>query len=327
MRLSRFSLVVVAAALLFPGEAAAQEEVSATECCLPLLIPIGARPIALGQAVTARGGRDGIFFNPAGLMSMTDDDFFVHRSTIGEDQLTTLGLIIHSEVAGVFGLTYRLLDFGEQDITDDNGNVIGSFGFIDQSLMASFATQIRPGWNAGVSYKLYDFRDQCEGFCGERFTGTTHLLDAGTEIRPARIPHLVLAGAITHAGLALQIKNRAQADPTPIRLRLGAAYEVGHHIEADSTVEAWVHVDVVQRLREAGMPALNVGAEVTLNKTFFLRAGHSTEGDGANGATFAGTGVGVGLIYQRFDISVAKTLTTTELGSSDPIHVSVGIRF
>jgi hypothetical protein len=328
MRLSRFSLVFCAAFTLLVGEAAAQEEgVPGTECCLPLLIPIGARPIALGQALTARGGRDGIFFNPAGLMTMRDDEFFVHRSTTAEDKITTFGLIIHSAVAGVFGITYRLIDFGEIETTDENGNVVGRLAFLDQTLIATFATRIKPGWNAGLSYKLYDFRDQCEGVCGERFQGSTHLIDAGTEIRPSRLPHLVVGAAITHAGLALQIKNRAQADPSPLRLRLGAAYEVGHHLQRDTTVEAWVHADVVQRVRDASAPAVNFGVEVVLNKTFSLRAGHSTEGDGTNGATFSGTGIGIGLLYQRFDISVAKTLSTTELGTSDPMHISFGVSF
>jgi hypothetical protein len=325
MRRSRFSLLAAACCFVSAADLAAQEEpVPASECCLPLLLPIGARPVALGQALTARAGRDGVFINPAGLVDVNDDEFVIHRSTMAEDaQLTTFGLIIHSAVAGVFALTYRLIDFGETDITDESGNVIGSSGFIDQVLTATYATRISGGWSAGISYKLYDFRDQCEGICGERFSGTTHLLDGGLEYRPARWPQLVLGASLIHAGLALQVKNAAQADPTPARLRLGTAYEIGHHLQKDTTVQVWAYADVVGRLRDTGGPALNVGAEVILDNTIFLRAGHASA---SNGVTSGGTGLGVGLRYQRFDIAVSKTFSSTAL-ESDPVQVSFGVRF
>ena len=238
-------------------------------------------------------------------------------------QLTTFGLIIHSAVAGVFAVTYRLIDFGETDNTDDQGNPIGSSSFIDQVLIATYATRVSAGWSAGISYKLYDFRDQCEGVCGERFSGTTHMLDAGLEFRPARAPHLILGASLVNAGLALQVKNAAQADPTPARVRLGAAYEVGHHLQKDTTIQVWAHADVVERLRGASSPALNVGAEVILDRTIFLRAGHSSA---SNGITSGGTGLGVGMRYQRFDIAVSKTFSTTAL-ESDPVQISFGVRF
>jgi hypothetical protein len=327
MRLSRFSLVIGAALALFASEVVAQEDaVPGTECCLPLLIPIGARPVALGQAITARAGRDGIFVNPAGLASLKDDEFIVHRSTmLDEAQLTTFGLIIHSAVAGVFAVTYRLIDYGDTETTDDNGNIVGRNGLIDQTLIATFATRVTKGWTAGVSYKLYDFRSTCEGLCGEGIKGTTHLLDAGTEFQSERWPYVLIGASVIHAGFPLQVKNRAQADPTPTRLRVGAAYEIGHHLQKDTAVQVWLQTDVVQRLRSATTPSINVGAEAILNKSFFLRAGYASEGDGTSSG---GTGLGVGLVYQRFDISVAKTFTTGALdASSDPIHISFGVTF
>jgi hypothetical protein len=316
----------MAFAILLPlSPLAAQEDpVPASECCLPMLFPIGARPVSMGQALAARAGRDGVFINPAGLADVDVSEVVVHRSTMAEDaQLTTFGLIVHSSVAGVFALTYRLIDFGETENTDEQGNPIGTSGFIDQVLIASYATRISAAWRAGVSYKLYDFRDQCKGVCGERFSGTTHMLDAGLEFRPARLPALILGASLVHAGLALQVKNAAQADPTPARLRAGGAYEVGHHLQKDTTIQVWAHADVVGRIRDAGSPAINVGAEVILDRTIFLRAGHASA---SNGITSGGTGLGVGLRYQRFDIAVSKTFSTTAL-ESDPVQISFGARF
>lgn len=330
MRLSRFSLFVAAAVALWGHEVSAQsseDRVPGTECCGAILIPVAARTISLGQALTARAGAEGVFFNPAGLIDVDDDYFFAHRSTAVDAQLNTFSLLIHSKVAGVFALTYRLIDFGETDVTQGPDVPTGTLSLIDQLLTASFATRITANWSAGISYKLYDFRSTCSGFCGGEgvFSGTTHLLDAGTQFRPPGIKNLVVGASLMHSGLALQIKNAAQADPTPARLRLGASYEVGQHFVKDSVVAVWLYGDVVQRIRDVGKPAVNVGVEVALNETIFIRAGHASSADGI---TLGGAGIGVGLKYQRFDVGVAKTFATSlQDPEGEPVHISFGVSF
>ncbi|HEY0305343.1 MAG TPA: hypothetical protein VGC44_10225 [Longimicrobiales bacterium] len=292
-----------------------------------MLLPIGARTVALGQALTAAGGREAMFFNPAGLIDVDDDEFVVHRSTLTEAEVSTFSILIHSRVAGVFSLTYRLIDFGDTDAIPPGSQVpTGTLTTIDQMLIASFATRIAGGWSAGLSYKLYDFRNTCSGACGEgaTFSGTTHLLDAGLQFLPRNIRHLRFGASLMHSGLALQINNAAQADPTPARVRLGAAYEVGHHLQKDTTITVWAYGDLVQPIRNADTPALNAGVEVVLDQTIFLRAGHSSS---QYNVTAGGTGLGVGLKYQRFTLGVAKTFTSSTLEEGDPVHISFGVRF
>lgn len=330
MRLSRFSLITAALGILWAGEAAAQrsgEGVQSTECCFPVLFPVSARTVSLGQALTTRGGADAMFFNPAGLVEVDDDYFYAHRSSFVDAQVNTFSVLIHSRLAGVFGLTYRLIDFGEQDVTESPGAPTGTISIIDQVLIASFATTLRKSWSAGVSYKLYDFRSTCAGFCGPDaiFSGTTHLLDFGTQFRPPRTTNLIIGAAIMHSGLSLQFKNAAQADPSPTRARLGASYEAGRHFVKDSTIQVWIYADAVTRLSDLGTPAINIGAEVGLNETIFLRAGNASSGDGI---ALGGAGLGVGLRYQRFNIDVAKTFTTALGGpEGEPVHISFGVRF
>ncbi|HET9440423.1 MAG TPA: hypothetical protein VFO52_09640, partial [Longimicrobiales bacterium] len=160
---------------------------------------------------------------------------------------------------------------------------------------------------------------------GATFSGTTHLLDGGVQYRPARVPRLTLGASLMHLGLALQVNNAAQADPTPARLRVGASYEVGHHLQKDTTTTVWVYGDIVQRIRDPGAPAINAGVELILNQTIYLRAGHASS---ANGVASGGTGLGVGLRYQRFTVGVAKTFTTSSLDpEGEPVHISFGVRF
>ena len=305
---------------------AQDEGVSSTECCIDMLAPVGARSISLGDALTARPGEDAMFINPAGLAERRTNQGFAHRSDFGQAKRTTLGVAFATRNVGVFALAYHLVDFGTQENTDDNGNVLGTSTYILQQLIASYATTIGVGWSAGVNYRLYDFRPSCTGInCTEtERPGNTHMVDAGVTYQPGFLKHARFGASLMHVGFPLQINNAAQADPTPARLRIGGAYEAAHHFTNDSTIVVWAHVDAIARARAPGAPAFNLGVEAILDRTIFFRVGHSTAGDGI---TSGGTGIGIGLTYQRFEISVAKAVTASAIAESEPFHVSFGVAF
>jgi hypothetical protein len=126
-----------------------------------------------------------------------------------------------------------------------------------------------------------------------------------------------------YAGQKLQIRNEPQADPTPARLRLGLAYDAGRLITRDSTVSVWLHLDAVQRLRDASAPGINAGIEVILDNAIYFRAGHASA---AEGVSLGGNAVGLGLKYQRFDINVAKSVSTSPL-FPEPFYISFAVSF
>src|SRR5688572_17086280 len=310
MRQSRSSLLaLLMLCAAFPVSVrslqAQDEGVSSTECCIDMLAPIGARSMSLGDALTARPGEDAMFINPAALAARRTNQFSAHRSDFGRAKRTTLGALLATRNVGVFALAYHLVDFGTQENTDDAGNVLGTSTYILQQVIASYATTVGVGWSAGINYRLYDFRPRCTGInCTEtERPGNTHMVDAGLTFEPGFLKTARFGASLMHVGFPLQINNAAQADPTPARLRIGAAYEAAHHFTKDSTIAVWVHVDAIARAREPGAPALNFGVEAILDRTIFFRVGHSTAGDGI---TSGGTGIGIGLTYQRFEISVAK---------------------
>lgn len=290
-----------------------------------MLFPIGARSVALGDAVTARPGQDALFINPAGLAGFNKSQLTAHRSTLADASRTTIGATFVMKQVGTFGLSYHLIDFGEQEAIDPEGNR-GTFGVIYQQLIASFATRVAVGWSAGINYRLYDYRPTCTGFgcSGQDESGTTHMVDAGLTFQPAFLRSIQLGASVMHAGFPLQIRNAAQADPTPARIRGGVAYEAGHHFTRDTTLAVWIHVDAVTRLRDPGTPAFSFGVEADLDDTIFFRAGHSSPGDGV---TAGGTGLGLGLKYQRFEVSVAKTVSSSPLFDGEPIHISFAVAF
>jgi hypothetical protein len=311
-------------ALGAPLRAWAQGEVGATECCLSLLFPIGARVLGLGGAVGARPDGGAVFINPASLARLPQDEFFVHNLTLSQEKVNTFTLLIQSDVAGSFALSYRLVDHGEQEATAEPGGPTGTLATFEQVLVATYATRVFPRLEAGISYKLYQFRIDCSGFCGSgvELSATTHGVDAGLQTRPSPDLPLLLGFSLTHAGFAAQFKNAAQADRMPAGARLAAAYEVMHHFRPDSLVQLWVSTDLVTGLRGSGGTVLNVGAELALENTVFLWAGRA----GGN-TLFSGFAVGVGLQYDRFDVNVAKTFASDPTADRDPFQVTFGVRF
>ncbi len=300
--------------------------VSSTECCLPLLLPVSARSTSLGQSLTARTSVDGLFYNPASLAGIGKDEFLLHHETTFDGQHNAFTVAIDAGLAGSFGLTYLLMDKGESDATTPGGEITGTLSIRYQQLIASYATSVTSGLRAGVSYKLFNGGQFCAGYCGGlEGSGTTHLLDLGVQYRPSFLPSLELGAALTQFGFALQEHNAEQADPTPARVRAGAAYEVVHHFRADTAVTAWVSLDVVNRLRAPTTPIAGLGVEVAFDRTIFVRAGYSGSGDAL---TKGGGGLGVGIKYSRFTIDVAKLFTRSELDTEgEPFQVSFGITF
>jgi hypothetical protein len=323
-----FVIVLVSIASLPDARVAAQttDPVPAAECCLPLLFAIGARALSLGDAVTARTSPGSMFANPALVADLADDEFLVHNANTSLERANTFTLLIRSDAIGTIALSYRLIDQGEQTAKDGNGNIIGSIATFDQVLTATYATQVTAGLNAGINYKLYQFKQTCAGTgidCTTvGFSATTHGIDFGVQYKPPALRTLELGASVVHLGFPLQVVNAGQASPLPVRVRGGAAYEVSHHFQPDSTTQLWLTADLVASPRSIGESLVNIGAELSLEDTVFLWAGWA----GGSGLT-GGAAIGVGLDYNRFDVGIARSFTTTPLQESEPIQITFGIRF
>ena len=302
---------------------AQDEGVGATECCLPMLVPVGARAVGLASTLTARAGADAVFINPASMAGIDRDEFRIHSARTEIETATTFGLSLRIRTAGTIALNYRLVDYGEIDATDDFGNVTGTLRLLEQVLNATFATHMSEEWRAGISYKLFQFRQDCSNVCGANpFSATTHGIDAGVQFHPRVWPALQLGVAVVHLGFPLQVVNAEQASPMPARVRAGAAYEVMHHFTADTSTTIWASADIAASWREGIEPVASAAVEVILDQTLFLRGGYST----GTGRT-AGAAVGLGLRYDRFDVGVAKTFAAVGSSTPDPFQITFAITF
>ncbi len=300
---------------------------SSTEGGPSLLLPLGARAVAMGRAVTASQGSESAFWNPAGLARIQEGRFVVLRRNDIAGESTAFSLIFARQPLGTLTFSYQLLDVGEQDFRDEVGNVLGTVSFRDHLGIVSFATQLLPWLDTGVNFKVFQTRVGCRGQCLDSgVTGTTYLLDAGILAFPLAEVPLRLGAMLAHAGPDLQLINVEQADPLPTRVRVAAAYEMLNHFLDRDDMEIWANAEMEDRVRDPGSPLLYLGVEFVAGQEdqVFIRAGY---GQGQTGQP-AGMAVGMGIHYQQFEIEIGKSLSATNiLGDSEPVQITFGVIF
>lgn len=294
------------------------------ECCIALLTPVGARSSAMAGSITALGGADAVFRNPAGLAALRGGRFMIHHSddmTL-DVQVDAFSLLFQA-FSGTFGLSYQLFDRGEIGTTDPTGQPTGQLSYRDHLLVGSFALDLGGGLSAGLNYKVYQERVGCSGLCaGEESSATTQATDLGVRWRPAWHPALHLGVSVVNAGFPLQVINAEQSDLFPSRLHVGVAYDILGAAPADSLVGLRVAVDARDRLADPGSPRYSVGAELDFQEAIFLRAGYAS-GRGIG----AGAAVGLEVRYDRFEVGVSRSFVNTLLEGEEPFQVTLGVVF
>lgn len=306
-----------------PSGLAGELRASSSSCCLILLYPVGARRAAMSDAVTTLSSADAVLYNPAGVADLTRNHFALHHVESELIQIDAFTLLFTPFDLATFGVTYQLIDHGDQDITGDDQVPVGRLTTRDHVLIATFATPVASGLSAGLNYKFFNERYNCSGQCGgaEDLSAATHGLDFGLQYRPGWLTPVRFGAALLDLGFPLQVVNNQQADPMPTRIRIGASYDVMRHIDPAGIYELWVLVDAEESdLRRPTSPRPSIGLELSAGDVVFLRAGY-----GAGEGLSSGTAVGVGLVYSSFNIAVAKQVGGGLL--DDPFQFSVDVGF
>jgi len=310
--------IALSAYVPWPGLA----QTSSDEGAPFLLLPVGADAVALGRAVTAMPGQESAFWNPAGLASLGRSRLVLLRADVVAGTSTAASALFARPGIGTLGISYLVLNEGDQEYTDSYNNLIGTIGFRNHLAVLSAAANVLPGLDAGVNFKVVQFRLSCRGMCsGVATTSTGYAVDAGLQWVPSGHVPLRVGAMVAHLGPRFQQENASQADPLPTRIRIAAAYDVLRRLERDD-LEGWVTVELQDRPGYPGGTSLFVGSELAAGgrDALFLRAGYATEGDQPGGA-----GIGLGLRSEKFEVSVAKSLAASTV--AEPINVSFSIGF
>ncbi len=323
---------VAAAALLVAARAApaqAQNAAPGIEGGAFLLVPVGARAVALGQAATADGGSaEAMFWNPAGLAALTRGELAVFHYDAFFGSGDAVAVAVPSSRLGTFALAAYLVNYGDLAVTqaDLGPQPVGEISPRNLALMASYATDVAGGLAVGVTYKLVQFRVDCSGDCSSvpTATGSTNAVDVGLRYVFSSGRPVVVGVSLRNLGFRLQVNNQAQADPLPTRLAVGVSAEVLKPADGVQGFDARVLADVQGAF--VGVPLQTVtlvGVETGVGDQFRLRAGYAFLDSDARGPS-----LGVGVRFGSIAFDLARTFSAADqIGDKPPVQVNFRVIF
>src|SRR2546425_13246637 len=84
-----------------------------------LVFPVGAQAVGMGQTATAAAGRgEAAFWNPAGLATLSDDEFALHSASLVAGKSSVLGAYFPSRGIGVIRRAGDLVGYGRLACTE-----------------------------------------------------------------------------------------------------------------------------------------------------------------------------------------------------------------
>ena len=322
------------AALLFAAPwravpAAAQPASAGVEGGAFLLLPIGARATALGQAAAADGGTsEAVFWNPAGLATLARGEFALHHYDAFFGSGDALVVAVPSASLGSFAFTAYLVNYGDLAVTraDLGPEPVGQISPRNLALMASYATEVVGGVSVGLTYKLVQFRVDCSGDCSQvpTATGTTNAVDVGLRYDASSWLPVVFGLTLRNLGFPLQVNNRSQEDPLPTRLVAGVSVAVVRPPAGAQGIDARVLVDLQGTVNEGALdPVTLVGLESGVGELVRLRAGYAFLNSNARGPS-----LGFGVRFGNIAFDLASVFSSAEaIGDKQPVHISFRVIF
>ncbi len=290
-----------------------------------LLLPVGARAVGMGGAVTGlRGSGDLLLWNPAGVAGLESVGLvFSHSETVFDTQSDVISLLWPFQSVGTLGFTYYLVDTGDQPSTSSEGVVQGNINFRNQEFLLTFAGRIVSRLELGVNYKIIQLVFRCDGLCAgqQSFTRTTHAVDLGMIYdRFAGLP-IALGASIRHLGFPL--KGATEEDPLPTRVRFGVAYHVLTPKAENQMFGLALAMDFQDQWRDLGSPDVMFGSEFGVGEVFFLRAGYAFLESGLGGPS-----MGLGLEVQWFYLDFSRGFDDIAASTGEEaVQLTFGVTF
>jgi hypothetical protein len=290
-----------------------------------LLLPVGARAVGMGGAVTGmRGSGDLLLWNPAGVAGAEDVGLlFNHSENAFDTRSEVISLLWPVEALGSLGVTYYLVDYGELPSTNVNGAVQGRITFRNQEFLFTYAGRIVSSLEFGVNYKIVQLVFRCDGVCNSQqsFTRTTHAFDFGLIYNNIGGIPLALGASVRHLGFAL--KGATEEDPLPTRVRLGMAYHVLTPNKEGQRFGLALAMDLEDQWRDLGNPDIMLGTEFAVASLFFLRAGYAFIESGLGGPS-----LGFGLTYDWFFLDLSRGFDdVTTASGEEAVQLTFGVTF
>jgi len=278
-----------------------------------LKINVGARPVALGGALTgASDDETALYYNPAGIALFESDRYVLgYHNYFVDMQSGFVGYIRSLDDRKTVGFYASYLNYGEFTETDLQGNITGDFGGGDLLLAATFAMRQSRLLTVGVTAKF--IRESIQDY-----SATGLALDIGARYNTDRGRYT--AGLmVQNLGVQLSSLGEGDKDGLPIVLRAGgSARPKGLPMMFVGDVIVPVDNDIDFAL----------GAEYLALKPLYLRIGWNSFGSNYRAEdsddSLAGLAMGIGFDYNSMQLSYAFT-PAADLGESHRITLTGGI--
>ncbi|MFL5482340.1 MAG: PorV/PorQ family protein [Gemmatimonadaceae bacterium] len=305
--------------------AAAQTQ-SGSEGSLFLLLPTGAQAVGMGQTmVAAKPGSEGIWWNPASLGGQDKRELAIHHSTTIAGVGDALSFVAPVSKYATLAFSTNILNLGNQDITDNNGGVIGTVFPRDVVFAGTYAGQFTKRLSGGMNYKIIQLRVDCSGQCSSvgPEVQSSRAMDLGAQYEVVAGGPLTFGAAIRNFGARLNSRETNHRDPLPTQVDVGAMYRlkfIEQYVKETEMRLAGSFIDS----RDFGGKSVRLGADVTYQEKVHLRAGfvgHDRRSD-------ASASVGFGLQSGAFVFDIARTFggLPAENGQT-PVYVSLRYLF
>jgi len=304
-------LLVVCVAVALDTAYAGRGDKTGTSAAPELLIPVGARDLALGgSSLATTSGIEAIFWNPAGLArsSFASEAMFSHMNYIADIGVEYLAIGANFGGFGSIGLSLKALSFGTieittEDVPDGTGETftpayftIGltysrlltdriSVGFttnlISERLDRVSATGV--GFNAGLQYSGFANISGLSIGVAVKNIGPTMKFDGPGLLRQATATDLTSPSS--------PFKIEASSDELPSIIELGVAYQ--HKFEEQSVVT----FSSLFQNNNFSDDEYKFGLEYAYDNTLFARGGYNVSQETIKDSYIYGATVGAGVHY------------------------------
>lgn len=302
-----------------------------------LKLPTNARSAAMGGIISAAsyGDANSAFTNPASIADVKGYDVSLSRMNwVADIGYQSLSFVKNFGDLGNVGLNLIYLDYGSMERTenlpsyDALGNSVGvlpitdglgTFSAADLSLGVSYSRQITNKLQVGGTLKYIQERlDDAKT--------SNWALDIGT-LYYTGLNTLRLSFVGKNFGPDAEFASyneRVQVEPIkvkmPMVLIIGAAYDV---IEANDENDQHRLITALEYVKpNDGNDKINLGAEYSFMKSFFVRSGYRFNYD-EEGLTF-----GAGINYEVSELKIKVDYAYMDVGLFKQVHMfSIGMSF
>jgi hypothetical protein len=286
---------------------------------------VGAQSVGIGQAAVAeRLGSESVWSNPSGIARQDKREAAIHHSETIAARGDVITFVIPDKRVGAFALTFNLLDFGNQQITDPGGTPIGLVLPRNVLVAATYGAAIGKRLSLGATYKRLQYRVDCSGQCANvsTFSAASSAIDLGAQYDMEGDAPIRFGAAIRNMGSKLQVNDREPAVPLPTRIEVGMSYGMSFIKQYVSDIDVRLSGDIVAT-KTADSPSARLGVDLTYQNTVHLRGGYlANDADGARAA------VGFGLGTGRLLFDIARTFGGLSEGAGKtPAYVSLRFTF